>query len=181
MSVAMYDAGGRFNIPRTGPAKYRVSVVGLPLGTYVKSIRFGGQDAIRAPLDLTGGGTGTLEIALASKAAVVAGVVKNAAGEPVAGVTVTVWPKNPDASSTGGLLSTTTDEKGGYEIGGLAPGDYFVAAWEDSRPGLLQDSGFPARFSSEASSISVEEGAHATSDAVLISRERIAAEVAKLP
>jgi len=158
-----------------------VTVIGLPQGTYVQSIRFGIQDLIHSPLDLSGGATGSLEILLSSKSGEVAGVVKNAGGGVEAGAVVTLWPTSPDASSTGGLRSTTTDEQGHYEIGGLSPGDYFVAAWEESRPGLLQDSGFPARFASEAARVSVKENERGTADVTLISRERIAAEIAELP
>src|SRR5579862_6324972 len=122
---------GIFSITGVYPAKYYLTVAGLPQGTYVKSIKLGGQDATKTPLDLTDGG-GPLQIVLSSKAADITGTVHNEKGEPVQGVPVTLWPKVADhGSPNSGIRNANTDQNGTLKIAGLAPGDYFVAAWDD--------------------------------------------------
>jgi hypothetical protein len=168
------QGSGAFTFARgLDPSTYRVHFSHLPTGTYLKSIRYGNQDAIHAPLDLTGGGGGTLDILLSSKVATVSGDVKKA------GVVVTVWPRIPELD--GGVKSVSTDQDGHFEISDLGPGDYYLAAWEEIDHDLLQAPTFLARFQSEVSTITVEEGARVSADAKLITRERVAAEVAKLP
>ncbi len=157
------------------PSKYFVNVLGKPPGTYIKSIRRGKQDSTHAPLDLTDG-DGALEIVLSSNVSDVAGLVKNSKGDPARGVTVTLWPKKP-----GELESTTTDQNGEFQLADLAPGEYYAAAWEEVEDGILYDAEFRSRFQSQAKEVTLAEGAHASTDLELIPRDRIAAEVARLP
>ncbi len=179
-SSAQADATGGFSFARKiAPSAYVVNLLRVPAATYVKSIRFGGRDALHAPLDLTSGAGGSLDVVLSAKVATVSGGVKKANGDPAAGVVVSIWPRVPQM--TGGIKSASTDQNGHFEIADLGPGNYFVSAWEEIDPGLLQTAAFLARFESDASTVTVEEGAHATADAKLITRERVAAEVAKLP
>jgi hypothetical protein len=80
-------------------------------------MRFGGQDVTRAPLDLTAGGGGSLEVVLSAKAADLSGSVLNEKGEPVQGVPVTLWPKIPDrGNATNGIKSANTDQNGSFKI-----------------------------------------------------------------
>jgi len=172
---------GIFQIRGVGTSKYSWNVLGLPDGTYVKSIRFGGQDITHASLDMTSGAPGAMEIVLSAKAADVSGSVHNEKGEPLAGLYVTVWPKIPDtAGTTGGVKQGITDQNGGYRIGGLAPGDYYVAAWEEIEQGLTQNADFISRFSREASELKLTESAHATLDTKLMPRDKIIAEMATI-
>jgi uncharacterized surface anchored protein len=74
-----------------------------------------------------------------------------------------------------------TDQNGDFRVTGLAPGDYFIAAWEELEQGLSDDTDFLNRFTSQAVAVTLEEGAHQTAQPKLISREAAAAEAAKLP
>ena len=174
------DSTGAFKFPRKiAPSRYIANLLRIPAATYVKSIRYGSQDAIHAPLDLSDGVVGSLDIVLSSKVATVSGGAKKANGDPAAGVVVSLWPRV--AEMTGGIKSASTDQNGHFEIGDLGPGDYFLAAWEEIDPGLVQAPAFLARFQNEVSTVTMEQGAHASADAKLVTRERVAAEVAKLP
>jgi hypothetical protein len=173
------DSTGAFRFSRRiAPTTYVVNLLQLPAGTYVKSIRYGSQDALHSPLDLTGGVAGTLDVVLSSKVAMIAGTVKNAKDEAVPGVVVSVWPRTPEVA--GGVKSGSTDQNGNFEIPDLGPGDFFVAAWEDIDPGLVEYPEFLARFQNEAGAVTLEEGARANADLKLIPRERIASEAVKL-
>jgi len=153
----------------------------MPQGTYLKSARFGGQDVTHVPIDTTAGTGGTLDLVLSSKSADVSGSVQNEKGEPLAGVLVTLWPKTPDASPTGGTRPGFTDQTGGFKIQGLPPGDYYVAAWEDLDQGIAQNPDFLSHFTSDAKSMTLAEGSHESRDLKPVPADKIAVEIAKLP
>lgn len=181
--AAQFNTDGTFQLKGVAPSKYFIQVNGLPQGAYIKSMRFGGQDVTRAPLDLTSGGGGSLEVVLSPKAADVTGTVQNEKGEPVQGVPVTLWPKIRDSSnSTNGIKSANTDQNGSFKISGLAPGDYFAAAWDDiPEAGLSQNPDFLAQFASDDTAVTLAESAHQTASVKLITREKILAGAAKIP
>jgi len=173
---------GTFKLQGAAAAKYFVNLAALPEGAYVKLIHFGNQDVTHDMLDLTSGGGGVLDILLSPKAADVSGVVRDDKGDVLGGVQVTVWPKTPELDSVNsGVRSANTDQNGSFKVTGLAPGEYFAAAWDDPEPGLTQSSEFAAKFTGDAAAVKLGESAHETVSLKLISRERIAAEAAKLP
>jgi protocatechuate 3,4-dioxygenase beta subunit len=180
---APFNADGTFQIKGVAPSKYFIIVGGIPQGTFVKSMRFGGQDVTRAPLDLTSGGGGTLDVVLSPKAADVTGAVLNEKGDPVQGVPVTLWPKIADhGSASSGIKTANTDQNGSFKISGLAPGDYYTAAWDDiPEAGLAQNPDFLAQFASDDTAVKVAESAHQNASVKLIGREKIVAEAAKIP
>ena len=182
-SRGQFADDGAFTITGVFPGKYFVTLGAMPQGTYVKSISFAGREIARAPLDLTAGAAGSLEIVLSAKAADVSGTVRSEKGDPLQGVPVTLWPKTPDRSrQDGGIHTTNTDQNGSFKITGLAPGDYYVAAWDDiPEAGLEQNPDFLARFQRDDTAVKLTENGHASADAKLISRERVAAEVARMP
>lgn len=160
---------------------YLLNVNNPPEGTYVKSVKFGDRDVTHAPLDL-GAGNGKLSIVLSSKAADVSGAAKNEKGEPIGGAIITLWPKTPDLGSmTGGVKQAYADQNGAFKFTGLAPGEYYLAAWDELEPGLWQAADFLIHFNRDASLIKLDESAHATLDPKLIPPARLAAEMEKLP
>jgi protocatechuate 3,4-dioxygenase beta subunit len=181
-SNAQTKDDGTFELQGIASGKYAVGVYDLPVGVYVKSIRLGGQDVTRTKLDLTSGVSGTLDILLSRGAAEVLGTVKNKEGEAVSGVLITLWPKGLRPETVwSGAAQSATDQNGDFRIAGLAPGDYYLAAWEDIEADLTYDLDFLQRFTSQATAVTLEEGAHQTAQPKLISREDAAAEAAKLP
>jgi carboxypeptidase family protein len=176
------EDNGTFALHGIMPVKYAAIVDALPEGVYVKSIRFGQQDVTRTVLDLTSGVSGTLDILLSPGAAEVSGTVRNKDGAVMTGVEVTLWPKAllPESAWSGPNRSST-DQNGDFRIAGLVPGDYYIVAWEDIDQNLTFDLDFIKRFATQATPLTLEEGAHQTVQPKLISREDAAAEAAKLP
>lgn len=173
---------GTFELHGIAPAKYAAIVDNLPDGVYVKSVRVGGQDVTRTTLDLTSGVSGTLDILLSSRAAEVLGTVRNNDGEAMPGVLVTLWPKQMKPENVWiGPAQSATDQNGDFRITGLAPGEYYAIAWEELEPGLTYDLDFLKQFASQATTVTLEEGAHLAAQPKVISREAAAAEAAKLP
>jgi hypothetical protein len=178
-----FAADGAFKITGVEPARYFVNVTGLPPGTYVKSVKVAGQDITKSVLDMTSGAAGALEVVLSTKAADFTGVVHNDNGDPLPGVPVTLWPKTPDRGKPdGGIKTANTDLNGSFKITGLAPGEFYVAAW-DYIPveGLTQNPDFLARFAGSQTAVTLGESGHQSADIKLIPRDRIAAEAATIP
>ena len=169
---------GTFRFSGVGLSKYALNVIS-PGGAYLKSARFGGQDVLHAPIDTTSGTGGTLDLVFSSKVANITGSVHNEKGEASAGVMVTLWPKIPDPSPLG-VRPALTDQNGGFKFQGLAPGDYYVAAWEDVDQGLLQSADFLSRFTGDAGAIKLAEGGQESADLKPVPAEKIAIEIAKL-
>ncbi|MBZ5672881.1 MAG: carboxypeptidase-like regulatory domain-containing protein [Acidobacteriia bacterium] len=178
--TAQVKEDGTFQFSSVGLGRYALNVNSLPQGTYLKSARFAGQDAIKGFIDTTSGTGGTLELVLSSKSADIAGSVQNDKGEAQSGVMVTLWPKIPDSNPIGGVRPAMTDPSGGFQFKGLAPGDYYVAAWEDLDLGLVQSVDFLSHFTSEATAVTLSESSHESRDVKLVPADKIASEVAKL-
>jgi protocatechuate 3,4-dioxygenase beta subunit len=177
---AEVKADGTFRFNAVGTTKYALFVA-LPQGTYLKSARFAGQDVTNALIDTTSGTGGKLDLVLSSKAATVTGSVQNEKGEALAGVMVTLWPKIPDASPTGGSHLSFADQSGAFKFQGLAPGDYYVAAWEELDPGLALSADFLSHLTSDASAINLAEGGQESRDLKPVPADKVALEIAKLP
>jgi hypothetical protein len=109
---------------------------------------------------LATGSKNAVKFVLSLSPATVGGTVKNANGDAVAGVKVFVEPFDLEVRKrVAPMLEVTTDEKGRYSVGGLAPGVYRLLASFDY---LTVD---PAQMeAAEAPKITVEAGAHGTLD-----------------
>jgi protocatechuate 3,4-dioxygenase beta subunit len=179
--MAQIKEDGTFRFSSVGASKYLLVPLSLPQGMYVKSASFGGQDVMHEPIDTTSGKGGTLDLVLSSKAGDVAGSVLNEKGEAQPGMVVSLWPKTSDGSPTGGAQTAFTDQGGGFRFSGLAPGEYYVAAWEDLDPGLAQSADFLGHFTSEASAVKLSEGGQWSADLKPVPSGKILVEMAKLP
>jgi len=168
---------GTFQVKNVAPEKYRVSVFGIPDGTYVKSIRFAGQDVARSDLDLTSGSGGQIEVLISPNAADLSGVVRDSNGASMAGVMITMWnPANEFEPPKG----AGADQNGAFKIRNVAPGDYKLIAWEDLEPGLAQNPDFRKRFDTQAISVSLKDNSHESVEVKVTPKDVIDAEVAKV-
>jgi len=177
---AQVNADGTFRFNSVSLGKYSLNALSLTQRTYLKSARFGGQDVLHGYIDTTSGTGGTLDLVYSSKVATITGSVHNEKGEASAGIMVTLWPKIPDTNPIGMVRPGITDQNGGFKFQGLAPGDYYVAAWEDVDQGLLQSAEFVGHFTSDASAIKLSEGGQESRDLKLIPADKTAVEIAKL-
>jgi hypothetical protein len=176
-----FNDDGTFAIHNVMPAIYRVQVQSLPQGTYVKSIRFGSQDLMKTPLDLTGGSGGAINVVLSPNAGDISGTVHGADGMPLASAVVTLWtPGVPEGGVTDFTRIALTDANGQFKFASLPPGNYRIAAWEQIDPGLGTVPEFRMKFESKAASVKLEENAHESIEAPLIGRDAIETEAAKL-
>jgi uncharacterized protein (DUF2141 family) len=161
---------GSFELDRLLPAVHALDVSGLPEGSYVKAVNFASRAIDDWKLDLTTGIGGELLILVSPDGAEISGVVPNAPG-----ALVQVWPAGTDSAR-----SVRADAAGAFRVHSLAPGDYRLAAFQDLDDDLARDPQFRAQFENAAAKVKVEEKGRERIELNLISREAIAAEVAKL-
>jgi hypothetical protein len=179
--VGTVSDDGTFRISKIPPVKRFVEVSPLPANAYVKSIRFGGQDVTRAPLDLSTGVGGLLEIVISTKGAEISPVPSNDKGEtPQGSAPVTIWPRTPNPGSASGDVRLFSITGAGSKAQGLAPGEYYVAAWETSAD-FLRVPEFLARFTALATKVTVAEGESVTVEPKTISRDALEKEIAQFP
>ena len=178
---AQSNDDGTFRIKNIGPEQYRVNVNGLPAGTYVKSILYGGRDVTKSSLDGTSGLSGTLNILLSPDAADLSGVARNSKGEVVAGLTLSLWEPAAANVLPEALVFRmgVTDQNGNFQFRGLPPAEYRVAAWEASGPNI-QDPQFRGKFESQTVTVKLAASAHGNADVTAISQEAFDVESAKL-
>jgi hypothetical protein len=136
------DESGRFQLGRVLPLDYRLRLA-APVGSYIKSIKAGGQDftsGVFNPL----GVSGALTIQIAAARGRITGRVNNGSDKPAAGLMVTIAaePHRPDLMKT-----AVSDERGEFAVDGLAPGSYELLAWERHDPRLAQAPEFLNLFS----------------------------------
>jgi protocatechuate 3,4-dioxygenase beta subunit len=149
---------GTFIADKVIPDKYRVNIYSLPDGTYVKSIRLGGQDVQADALDLTAGvGAAPLEIVVSATAGEINGSVQNDHQQPAAGAMITVVPDPLDPDQFSLYKSGTTDQNGQFSVKNLVPGKYRVYAWEEIENGSQFDPDFMKPLEGLGSKITVEE------------------------
>jgi hypothetical protein len=173
---------GTFKIEGINPGRFAVMVTALPQGYYVKSVRFGGADVTHAALDLTSAAGGSLDVLVSDKGSEVSGSVHNEKNESMAGLIVALWTKDPELGSPeNGVRTASADQNGSFQFKGLPPGEYYLAAWEDAEAAQLQNRDLLAMFSDNDAKIKLGEGSKQSTEAKLITSEKLAAAVAKLP
>jgi protocatechuate 3,4-dioxygenase beta subunit len=148
---------GTFTISNAAPDTYGVTVMGMPDNCYLKSIRFGDEDALANGLNLSRGAGASLDIVLSPAAGSVEAVVLDAKQQPATGVYVVAVPEGARADSQQFYKSAITDPYGRASLKGLAPGDYKLYAWEDVEPNAWQDPDFRKQYEKSGESISIRE------------------------
>jgi protocatechuate 3,4-dioxygenase beta subunit len=169
------EEDGTFRMQTIAPGVFRVGVYNLPENTYVKAIKFGGQDVKGKDLDLTSGGGGELEIVLSPNAARVTGTVRDAEGKPVPGAAVQICDKDAAIVKSG-----NADQNGAFDLKGLAPGEYKVFAWADDGECVICDPAFREKFDRNAPVVNLGENSHESIDATVITKDAMEAEAPKI-
>lgn len=169
------EKDGTLRVQSLDSAVYQVDWQRLPENMYVKSIAFDGKEISDNRLDLTSSTGGKMEIVLSANGAEVSGIVRDAEGKPVPGALVQICDANQECPKTG-----NTDQNAAFDFKGLAPGDYKVFAWEDRGEGIITADDFRRRFESKSTPVKLNEKSHETIDAVLITKDAMDAEAAKI-
>lgn len=147
---------GAFVLENASPEKYRIWVMGLPPGTWQKSVRIGEQDPTDGLLDLTAGAPGTLEVRLGTGIGRVSGTVQDTDQKPVQGAVVSLVPEPLREERTDLLRVATSDQSGQFNLQNLPPGEYRIYAWEEIEPGAYLDPEFLKPFEDKSVKVTVK-------------------------
>jgi hypothetical protein len=149
---------GVFSLKDVSEGTYRLQVYGISPDCYVKSIRYGMNDATHEAFAVRRGNDAALEVTVSSRGARVRGSVADADGLPASGVWVALVPEEARRGEFRLYKSKTTDQHGNFELRGIAPGDYKVFSWEEVESEAWQDPEFLKPFEQKGEKITVQDG-----------------------
>ena len=167
-SSAPVTSGSGLQFDHVLPAmRYIPEIQHLPPNSYVKSIRYGGQEV---PVDgFLPAASESLEITIsAAGAAQLTGSVTDAAGRPVRYPLVTVMPS--DGGPAASAKSVMGDADGKFAFQALRPGAYIAAAWEEivNPVPLARDPRVLKLYRDKGKAVTVQPGAPAAVGLTLI-------------
>lgn len=149
---------GSFEMKDTPQNVYRV-VLGNHPGIYLKTIKFGDEEAPDMRVDLTRG-SGPLTVVLGTDVGEMHGTVKKPNGDPAARVWVTLIAYGSHLGRADFLRAGFGTEEGTFHLEDVVPGDYKIFAWENAPLGAPQDPDFRKPFEKYAVDVKMEPNGH---------------------
>jgi hypothetical protein len=131
---------------------------------YVETVRYAGRDVTETGIDLKNKAAGTLEIVMSNEGGLLEGVVSGDDKKPVAEANVVLVPEEKLRANYTLYQTTTSDQKGHFEMKGIRPGSYKVFAWEelgDDEGGFYYDD-FLKQYESNAQTVKIERKGQGT-------------------
>jgi hypothetical protein len=164
----MVDQSGQFKTVGYPPGRYTLSVRGsVPSGWTLKSAVVNGRDVLTAPLEITGADLGGAVLTYTDKSTQVSGVVRGAAtGE---NAVVLIYPVDVKTWIAEGMNArrfrqTTASATGSYSTSNVLPGDYCVAALNETDVPENPDAAFFDALSGLATHVTLADGDKKTAD-----------------
>jgi hypothetical protein len=131
-------------------------------GWYLKSVMIGGVDVTDSSFDFGRAGTDVpeAEVVLSNAGASIAGSILDGPARRAIAATVVVFPVNRSNWFDGSrhIKRTSSGPNGAFDVIGLPPGEYFVAAVDSSTPLDLQATDTLDALVSRAERITVRDG-----------------------
>jgi hypothetical protein len=146
---------GDFVLPKLlNDLYWRVAVMGLPTGYYVKSTQMGGRDPRREPVYA---GSGELLVTIASNGASIRGKAVDENGETVSDAVVVLAPSLLPLAGSPDLIATqVADQAGEFEFSTVPPGDYQLLAFSSLTLGEGENPAFLRKFFTKEAGVSVQ-------------------------
>lgn len=120
------------NLP---PGRYDMTLLHIPNGLYLKSIRSGETDIHADGLDL--GSSIETAITLASDGAELSGTIVDKDQKSIAGATVLLAPNNRQRRDQ--FRYTTSDQRGEFKFAAIFPGEYKLFSFDEVEPESWHD------------------------------------------
>jgi len=157
-TYARVESEGSFSLLEVPSGPLRVTLERQSPNSYIKSIEYGGVDALEDGFTARAGSNATLEIALGLRGAQVKGIVRDADGLPLVGVWVVLVPEATRRGRLDLYKNVRTDQHGQYTITGIAPGEYRLFSWDQVEDGAWQDPDFVKPYEKKGENITVQDG-----------------------
>jgi hypothetical protein len=122
---------GKFSFPGVPLDEYSVQFRGVPDGTYVKDVTYGGHSILGKTLRVGSAmGETSLGVVLARDGGSIGARVADSDGNPLGNCSVILLPASAgsEAELAALMQSGQTDQTGAWKSGTLAPGKYYVLA-----------------------------------------------------
>jgi hypothetical protein len=181
-STSLAAPDGKFALKNLAQGTFLVSATG-PAGTYMSSIRYGGEDATWIPITVEKSG-GTMEIVLKTDGAALSGVARDEKGDPLSETRVSIWPANTKSQF---VTVVNTDRTGNFRFQNVPPGEYRVTAWDRKMTGtqayanLTSVPEFYRQFDSTAGTVRLEPSGTQTQDVKVIPQMAMETALSRLP
>lgn len=152
---AQVQPSGEFILPKLlNDLYWRVAVMGLPDGYYVKSALMAGRDPRREPMHA---GSGELLVTIASDGASLRGKVVDRKEEPVPDALVVLAPSSlPPAGSPELITTQVADQAGEFEFRSVSPGDYQLIALLQFTLGAGENPAFVRKYFTKETAVSLQ-------------------------
>ncbi|QOY91534.1 carboxypeptidase-like regulatory domain-containing protein [Paludibaculum fermentans] len=158
---ARTQADGSFSLRVGSPGKYILNAYNpSATGLYLAAVRFGNENHLFRPVDLSGGSAGPVKIVFRGDGGKVSGNLdlpeeKKSHGEGMA----VLIPVDPELrSSTMGRNVRMVDQNGGFQFDSVRPGEYYLAVTTTSDYSAVQDIDQAKDFDSKATKVKVVAG-----------------------
>ena len=148
---------GTFAIESVSQTNRRVSLTGLPGGAYVAAAYIGGSDILGDGIQVTAD-LGPIEFWVSGAGGALDGTVRITADQTYTGAQAVLIPEDPERNDLYKVASV--DQYGRFAMGGIAPVNYSVFAWEDAPEGAFQDPDFAGLYEDFCERIEIEQSGH---------------------
>jgi protocatechuate 3,4-dioxygenase beta subunit len=163
--------GGQFNLTDIPPGRYVLSVRPVReaghLEIVLKSVLLDGEETADIPITVTPGQTSDgVVLTMSDRTAEVYGRLLDALGEPATNYVVLVFSTNPRhwVFASRRVRALAVSETGEFRVAGIAPGEYFVAAFDGVKPDLIHDDAFLRQAAVAAVRLRLVEGERRAQD-----------------
>jgi protocatechuate 3,4-dioxygenase beta subunit len=164
---ATLDMDGGFKLDNVAPGEYRVTILGMPPGYFIKEARYGGADVLNQPFRFDSSQRAQLEIVISPNSGQLTGVVLDEKRQPASGVQAVLIPDR--GRNRAELYKTAiTDEAGRFTMTGIPTGDYKLFAWEAIEPNFWFDPDVVQRSEPRAQAVHIYELSKETVEARII-------------
>ena len=154
-------ADGSFVIKGASEGLRRVRVDGLPMDSYLLSIKEGDSDVLRDGIQIRG--DTSIHVVIGKSGGVIDGNVLNAEKAKIPDAIVVLIPDElPSRSSF--YRTANTDQNGAFTMRGIAPGAYHLYAWRELEGAAYRNADFMKGFLDQGIAVTVETAGHLSLD-----------------
>jgi 5-hydroxyisourate hydrolase-like protein (transthyretin family) len=164
--VARVEQDGTFALDGV-PGGMHLIRASAPGGWWLKSVQVFGRDVTDTPIEIKNGQqVKGLSLVFSNLVTVIDGTVTDARNQPVSGVNVIAFPSDEARwqPQSRHIQTARPDQNGRFQLRGLPPGDYLIAAVDGAEQGEWFDPAFLAQIKLHSSRLTLSDGEMKTQD-----------------